>query len=102
MRVNENEGGRFSHVNKWLTMELMERMEQVRTIASMLEASMEDITEHLEEVQDAVEGLAEETEAIDERIAEFVHMIESKIEDSLDLEHDPDSDHSSNDGILPI
>ena len=102
MRANENEGGRFSHVNKWLTMELMERMEQVRTIASMLEASMEDITDHLEEVHEAVEELEEETEAIDERIEGLVHMIKSQIDHSLDMDSGSEFDSASNDDGLPF
>ena len=93
---------RISHVEKWLTLGLMERVEQVRTIAMMLETTMEDITDHLDEVQSAVEGLTDETQAIDERIEELMYMIEAQIDDSTASVQQPESVYVSGNEGLPL
>lgn len=100
--IETNESRRVSHVDKWLTMGLMERVEQVRTIAMMLETTMEDITDHLDEVQFAMDGLAEETEAIDERIEELMGMIEAQIEDSSASAQNSESVYVSGNEEMPF
>ena len=103
MLMNEaTENRRIPRVDKWLTLGLMERIEQVRTIAMMLETTMEDITDHLDEVQFAVEGLAEETEAIDEHIEELMYMIGAQIDDSPASVQKPEGVYVSSDEELPF
>ena len=103
MLMNEaNENRRISRADKWLTLALMERIEQVRNIAMMLDTTMEDITDRLDEVQYAVEGLADETEAIDKHIEELMYMIEAQIDDSPASAQKPEDDDISGNEELPF
>ena len=79
-----------SHIDKWLTLGVMQRVEQVRHIAEMLMATMEDLSDHLETVQSAMEDLTEETNAIDDRIDELMNMIQENVDLSSGINADID------------
>ncbi len=75
---------RNSHADRWLTLDVMQRVEQVRCIAEMLDATMEDISVHMEDLESVVNCLYEGTETIQERIEELMDLIRLKTEDGFD------------------
>lgn len=76
---------RNRHVEKWLTLDVMQRVEQVRCIAEMLDATMEDITDQMEDLESVLECLQEGTETIQERIEEIMDLIQEKAEGQKEL-----------------
>ncbi|MBQ9010390.1 MAG: hypothetical protein IJ088_13845 [Clostridia bacterium] len=69
----------FRHTDKWLTLDVMQRVEQVRCIAEMLEATMEDICEHMENLESAMGCLQEGTDTIEDQIEDMMSRIEEEI-----------------------
>ena len=103
MMINEAaESRRIPRIDKWLALGLMERIEQVRTIAMMLETTMEDINDRLDDVKYAMEELEDETESIDEHIEKLMGTIESLIDDSPVSAQQSEGVYASDDEELPF
>ena len=73
------------HTDKWLTLDVMQRVEQVRCIAEMLDAAMEDISDQMENLESVMEYLQEGSETIQERIEELMDLIREKVEESSEI-----------------
>ena len=76
---------RISRVDKWLAMGVMERVDQVRCIAEMLDANMGDLYDQMEELSSMLDCLQEGTDTIQERIEELTDLIEGKAAETDDL-----------------
>lgn len=76
---------RNSHADKWLTLDVMQRVEQVRCIAEMLDATMEDILDQMENLESVIDCLQEGTETIQEQIEELMDLIQTGIEEGHDI-----------------
>ena len=76
---------RNSHSEKWLTLDVMQRVEQVRCVAEMLDATMEDILVQMENLESVMDYMQGGIETIQEQIEELMDLIEMKIEDKYDI-----------------
>lgn len=86
MQIKEDTSIRRNyHAEKWLTLDVMQRVEQVRCIAEMLDATMEDISDQMENLESVVECLQEGAESIQERIDELMDLIQLRIEEGYDI-----------------
>lgn len=74
--------------SKWMSLGIMQRADQLRSVAEMLAATMEDLMEQMENVEACLEAVHEETESIQDRMEELVFMMEDNV--------DPESSRSSN------
>lgn len=83
--TNNTSFHRNYHTDKWLTLDVMQRIEQVRCIAEMLDATMEDISDQMENLESVMDCLQEGSETIQERIEELINLIQDKIEDESDI-----------------
>ena len=71
--------GRNSNISKWVTLGMMQRAEQVRNIAEMLEATMEDLSDQMANLDVKIDLLAEASEAIQEQMEEIVDIMNGEI-----------------------
>ena len=76
---------RGSHTDKWLTLDVMQRVEQVRCIAEMLDATMEDISDQMENLGTVMEYLQEGAETIQDRIEELMGLIQEEVENRNEM-----------------
>lgn len=74
--------GYSRNFDKWVALGMIQQAEQVRNIAEMLTASMEDLYDQMEDLNSNLDSLSEATETIQEKIDEMM--------DILDGELDPD------------
>ena len=73
------------HTDKWLALDVMQRVEQVRCIAEMLDVTMQDISDQMENLGSVMDCLQEGSETIQERIEELMSLIQEKVEDDGDI-----------------
>lgn len=75
--------GRNSNINKWVTLGMMQRVEQVRNIAEMLEATMEDLSDQMTNLDEKMDLLTETSEVIQGQIEEIVDIMNGEINPDL-------------------
>ncbi len=67
--------GTGRNVDKWIALELMQRVEQVNNLSGILSATMEDLSDQLTNVESELENLSETTETLQEKIEEISERI---------------------------
>ncbi len=71
--------GTVRNVDKWIALELMQRVEHVNNLSGILSATMEDLSDQLTNVESELENLSETTETLQEKIEEISERIEEVI-----------------------
>ena len=71
------------NIDKWIALGLMQRVEQVNSIAEMLSATMEDLFDQVAELESTLDALSDETETIQEKIDEISDLIQEEAGKSL-------------------
>ena len=79
MQMYDTESRRRSNIEKWLTLGMMERVEQVRNAAEFLTANMEEISDQLNDLESVLEALSGATEDIQDKIEEMMYLIQDEI-----------------------
>ena len=70
---------RKGRIEKWVELGMMQRVEQVRNIAEMLTAYMDDLSDHQMEIESYLENLSGMTEEIQDKIEETMDLIQAEI-----------------------
>ena len=70
---------RTRNIDKWVAMGMMQHVEQVRSIAEMLSATMEDLSDQMMDLESNLEYLSDATETIQDKIVEMMFLIENEI-----------------------
>ena len=70
---------RTRNVDKWVAMGMMQRIEEVRSVAEMLSATMEDLSDQMTDLESNLDYLTGATETIQDKIEEMVFLIENEI-----------------------
>ena len=94
--VNEITNNHSRNVVAWLSLGMMERVEQVRNIAELLCATMEDLSDKVADLDSTLDYLSNATEAIQDRIDEMMNLIQGDYVPEL-LSTEADADASSDD-----
>lgn len=77
MEVRSNP--RKERIEKWIELGMTQRVEQIRETADMLTAYMEDMIDHLIEIEYSLEGLNEMNEDIARELEDMTILIENQI-----------------------
>ena len=89
LRTKVQTGG---HVDKWMTLGVLQRAEYVQGLAEMITATMEDLSDQMNSMEDCLEILQEETEAVEERIEEMMDFIKDRINAEIPSEDSREDD----------
>ena len=71
--------GHSSNIDKWVALGMMNKAEEVKNIAEMLEATMEDLFDQVGNLNSNLDLLSDATEALQERMEEMVDMMNSEM-----------------------
>lgn len=66
------------NVDKWVALAMMQQAEQVRNIAEMLCATMEDMSDQMETLNEHLESLSDATETIQEKLDDMMDLMNSE------------------------
>ena len=81
----ENSNGHCArNIDKWVALGMMQRVEQVRNIAEMLSAAMEDLSDQMTNLESNLECLTDATDTIQEQIEEMMNLIQEEISTAPD------------------
>lgn len=78
-----NRDGR--NIDKWIALGLMQRIEQVYSIAEMLSATMEDLSDQMSELESELENLSDATEELQDKIDSVVDLIQEEMNHSTNI-----------------
>lgn len=81
MQITENKQQHGLHIDQWVAMGVMNRVEQVQNIAEMLTAAMDDISCEMENLETLMDYLQEGTDTIEEKIEELTDLIQCETEE---------------------
>ena len=85
--VNEptatNRDGR--NIDKWIALGLMQRIEQIYSIAGMLAATMEDLSDQMTELESELEYLSDATEELQEKMDSVVDLVQEEMNRSPNI-----------------
>ena len=71
--------GRYRNIDKWVALGMMKKAEEVKSIAEMLEASMEDLFDQMGNLNSNLDLLSDATEALQEKMEEMVDMMNGEM-----------------------
>lgn len=80
MSMMKSARNRRNSISKWVALGMMQRAEQVRDIAEMLDAAMEDLSAQMENLDEKMDLLAEAAEAIQEHMEEIMCIMNGEID----------------------
>ena len=83
--TKENVNAHGKNVNKWIALGMMQRVEQVRDIAEILSATMDDLSDQMTDLESELECLTDATETIQEKIEEMMDLIQDEINPGPDI-----------------
>lgn len=69
-----------ANTSKWMSLGIMQRADQLRSVAEMLVATMEDLMEQMENVEACLEAIHGGTESLQDRMEELIFMMEDHVE----------------------
>lgn len=67
------------NIDKWVALGMMKKAEEVQNIAEMLESSMEDLFDQMENLNSNLDLLSDATETIQAKLDEMVDMMNDEI-----------------------
>ena len=71
--------GRYRNIDKWVALGMMKKAEEVKSIAEMLEASMEDLFDQMEIFNSSLDFLADTTDTVQGKIEEMVDILNGEM-----------------------
>lgn len=77
--LTDNTCSRTRNIDKWVALGMMQRVEQVRNIAEMLSATMEDLSDQMTDLESNLECLTDATDTIQNQIEEMMDLIQEEI-----------------------
>lgn len=72
-----NQAGR--NMDKWIALGLMQRVEQVYSIAGMLSAAIEDLSDQMTNLESELENLSDAAEELQEKMDSVVDLIRAEM-----------------------
>ena len=80
MTMMENScNGRGRNIDKWVALGMMKKAEEVQNIAEMLEASMEDLFDQMENLNSNLDLLSDATNVLQENMEEMVDIMNGEM-----------------------